>query len=126
MVLLTNRTRAVAQQGVDAAGVVAAGVDRREGRPAVLLVHAVQVEVHARVERPADDRLVGRPGRREPRGVDVAVGPLGVELELVLGDADAVVVLGGDRGTGLAYGLGMLFGLLTEGSVVNRQFDEVW
>src|SRR5262249_14527209 len=87
---------AIAQQGVDSAGVVAGGVDRGEGRPAVLLVLAVEVQVHPLVERLADDRLVGRPGRREARRVDMAVGPLGVEFTLVLGHADAVVVLGCD------------------------------
>src|SRR5690349_15325464 len=50
----------IAQQGVDATGMITAGIDGREGRPAVLLVLAVQVEIHARIERLADDRLVGR------------------------------------------------------------------
>ena len=40
--------------------------------------------------------LLGGQAVVKPAGVDVAVGPFGVELELVLGDAGAVVVLGGD------------------------------
>ena len=40
--------------------------------------------------------LLGGQAVVNPAGVHVAVGPLGVELELVLGDARAVVVFGCD------------------------------
>src|SRR5208283_6185352 len=50
---LDELDRAVAQEGVDAAGMVAAGIDRREGGTAELLIKPVQVEVHAQIHRPA-------------------------------------------------------------------------
>jgi hypothetical protein len=39
--------------------------------PATALRARVEVQVHPRVERPADDRPVGRPRRGEPRRVDL-------------------------------------------------------
>ena len=73
---------------------VAAGIDRREGRTAQLFVKPVQVEIHPHIHRAAHDLLVGRPGRGEARRVYIAVGPLGVEFKLVLRHAGAVVIFG--------------------------------
>ena len=102
---------AVAQEDVDAAGMVAAGIDRREGRAAELFIErrSSRDPSPAYID-PAHDLLVGRPGRGEARRVGVAVGPLGVELELVLRDASAVVIFGRDRVTGRRRGWGCCSG----------------
>jgi hypothetical protein len=60
--------------------VIAACVDCREGRTSVFLVLAVEVEVHAWIERLAYDRLSWCPCRRETSGTNMTIGPLGVKL----------------------------------------------
>ena len=69
--------------------------------------------------------LLGGQAVVNPAACIVAVGPLGVELELVLRHA-APSSYSGATANGFAYGLGMLPGLFTDGSFVKRQFDAAW